>query len=712
MDNADLYRILCTIRRFEETVLENFPKGVFHGTTHTYLGQEANAAGILTHLRPEDIVFSNHRCHGHFIARGGDLHALFAEMMGKPAGVCAGRGGSQHLHWQNFYSNGIQGGIVPVATGMALAEKRKGSGALAVCFLGDGTLGQGVIYESFNLAALWGAPVLYVLEDNRIAQTTPAALTLAGDAAARFRAFGIPVREADTSDVLEVHALAGDLLGEIRSRGEPRALILHTARFGPHSKGDDTRDPAAVARLRQARDPLRIHRARLTPEVAAAIETEASARVETAFRQALEGEDVQGTGYSVQRTGYRVQHTASSPNPQPPNPLTPNSLTPNSPTRNSPTLLASLNAGLHRAFREDERVLILGEDLLDPYGGAFKVTRGLSTAYPERVLPTPISEAGFTGVAAGMALRGLRPVVEIMFGDFVTLIADQVVNHLAKFRWMYNEQVRVPLVIRTPMGGRRGYGPTHSQSLEKMYLGIPGLRLLAPAALGDPGALLAETILHTEDPVLFVENKLLYLERVFNGDEEWMVDGGQWTVDEGRGTGDGGRRTVDEGRWTVNARTPHPALRTSHIAPPNPLTSQLLTPTYRLTLCGAPPASLTIAAYGYMASLARQAAARLAYEHEIFTEIIVPTQLAPVDDAAILASARRTGRLLTVEEGTLTLGWGAEIAARAAEALGPSLRAVRRLAAADLPIPAALPLEEAHLPQVDDIIAAALDVGE
>ena len=552
MDNADLYRILCTIRRFEETVLENFPKGVFHGTTHTYLGQEANAAGILTHLRPEDIVFSNHRCHGHFIARGGDLHALFAEMMGKPAGVCAGRGGSQHLHWQNFYSNGIQGGIVPVATGMALAEKRKGSGALAVCFLGDGTLGQGVIYESFNLAALWGAPILYVLEDNRIAQTTPAALTLAGDAAARFRAFGIPVCEADTSDVLEVHALAGDLLGEIRSRGEPRALILHTARFGPHSKGDDTRDPAAVARLRQARDPLRIHRARLTPEVAAAIETEASARVETAFRQALEGEDVQGTGYSVQGTGYGVQRTASSPNPQPPNSLTPNSLTPDSPTRNSLTLLASLNAGLHRAFQEDERVLILGEDLLDPYGGAFKVTRGLSTAYPERVLPTPISEAGFTGVAAGMALRGLRPVVEIMFGDFITLIADQVVNHLAKFRWMYNEQVRVPLVIRTPMGGRRGYGPTHSQSLEKMYLGIPGLRLLAPAALGDPGALLAETILHTEDPVLFVENKLLYLERVFNGDEEWMVDGGRWTVDDGRWTTDDGRRIADDRRWTID----------------------------------------------------------------------------------------------------------------------------------------------------------------
>ncbi len=644
MDNPTLYRTLCTIRRFEETVLENFPKGVFCGTTHTYLGQEANAAGILSHLRPEDIVFSNHRCHGHFIARDGDLRALFAEMMGKPAGVCGGRGGSQHLHWRNFYSNGIQGGIVPLATGMALAEKRKGSGALAVCFLGDGTLGEGVVYESFNLAALWGAPILYVVEDNRIAQTTPVELALAGDIPARFRAFGIPAAEADTSDVLEIHALAGELLAEVRARGAPRALIVHTARFGPHSKGDDTRDPAAVERLRRERDPLKIHHSRLAPDEAAAIEAETSARVAAAFRQALDdplGAPPPPSAGAPKGGKWRSLEAADAPQ----------------------SVLAALNAGLHRAFRENDGVLLLGEDLLDPYGGAFKVAQGLSSAYPGRVLAAPISEAGFTGLAAGMALRGLRPVVEIMFGDFVTLIADQVVNHIAKFRWMYNEQARVPLVIRAPMGGRRGYGPTHSQSLEKMYLGVPGLRVLAPAALGDPGALLAETILRTEDPVLFVENKLLYLERIFGGDAEW---------------------TVEE----------RPAAA----------------PVYRLRLRGAPPARLTIAAYGHMAVLARQAAHALAYEHEIFAEIIVPTQLAPVDAAAILESARHTGALLTVEEGALTLGWGAEILARAAEALGPALRSARRVAARDLPIPAAPSLEAAVLPQVEDILAAARSI--
>ncbi len=287
MDNQTLYRELYRIRRFEETVLENFPKGVFFGTTHTYLGQEANAVGVLAHLQPGDPVFSNHRCHGHFLAYGGDMRALFAEMMGKAAGVCGGRGGSQHLQWRDFYSNGIQGGIVPIATGMALAEKHKNTSAVAVAFLGDGTLGQGVVYESFNMAALWGAPALYVVEDNRIAQTTPVENALAGDMAARFRAFGIPVRELDTSDIAEILPAAGELLHAARTTHTPRALILHTCRFGPHSKSDDTRPAALVEQLRRTRDPVAIHGQRLTSAARTAIETEVAAEVERTFQTAL-----------------------------------------------------------------------------------------------------------------------------------------------------------------------------------------------------------------------------------------------------------------------------------------------------------------------------------------------------------------------------------------------------------------------------------------
>lgn len=283
---ADLYRQLYRIRRFEETVLEAFPSGLFYGTTHTYLGQEANAVAVLSHLEDLDIVFSNHRCHGHFIAYGGDLRALFAELMGKATGVGAGRGGSQHIHWKNFYSNGVLGSTAPIATGAALAEKFKNSGAVTVIFLGDGALGQGVVYESLNIASLWGAPILFVLENNHIAQTTPTKMALAGSIPERFRAFGIPVLEIDSSNVSEIQIASEPLFNQIRAGAGPQALLLHTQRFGPHSKGDDTRDEKEMAEIRAQRDPIRMAGEVIKKKEQEAIEAEVKAEVAAAFEQA------------------------------------------------------------------------------------------------------------------------------------------------------------------------------------------------------------------------------------------------------------------------------------------------------------------------------------------------------------------------------------------------------------------------------------------
>jgi pyruvate/2-oxoglutarate/acetoin dehydrogenase E1 component len=326
------------------------------------------------------------------------------------------------------------------------------------------------------------------------------------------------------------------------------------------------------------------------------------------------------------------------------------------------TVLDRLNSGLAACLETSESVILLGEDVIDPYGGAFKVTRGLSSRFPERVLTTPVSEAGIVGLGVGMALRGLRPVVEIMFGDFLMLAGDQLLNHAAKLRWMSNDQVRVPLVIRAPMGGRRGYGPTHSQSLEKHFLGVPGLRTVALTALGDPAELIKRAVLHDDDPVLFVEHKLLYAARAQEALADFEV---------------------------VAAAGPYPS--------------------YRLRVRGAPAAVLTLGAYGYTAELARQAVTKLAYEHELFAELVVFTQLSPYKDDALLESVSRTGHLLTVEEGSRQLGWGAEVVARMAEVMGPSLR-IARLGAAETPIPAAGTLEAATLPQVDDMVRAARDV--
>jgi acetoin:2,6-dichlorophenolindophenol oxidoreductase subunit beta len=330
-----------------------------------------------------------------------------------------------------------------------------------------------------------------------------------------------------------------------------------------------------------------------------------------------------------------------------------------------PTVLDSLNSALHRAMESDPRVYVLGEDILDPYGGAFKVTRGLSAKFPDRVLTTPISEAAITGVANGMALRGLRPVAEIMFGDFVTLIADQLVNHAAKFRWMYNDNVRVPMVVRAPMGGRRGYGPTHSQSLEKLFLGVPGLKVIAPNTLGNPGDLLLAAIAD-DDPVLFVEHKLLYTRPLLEA-----------------GRGDLADYTLETGGEPY----PYFMLRSAYSA------------------------RLTIATYGYNFELARQAANELMMEREIFCDIVLFSQLSPFDLGPLFASLEQTRKLLTIEEGGLTLGWGAEVAARVSESSNDLSRYyIRRVAARDLPIANSRPLEDAILPSVKDIVDAAVSL--
>jgi len=650
--DEEFYRGMLRIRCFEEKVLEDFSTGVFKGTTHTYLGQEANAVGIHYHLSDGDIVFSNHRCHGHFLAYGGDMRSLFAEMMGKATGVCGGRGGSQHLHWRNFYSNGIQGGSVPIATGAALAEKRLGSESIVICFIGDGTLGQGVVYESLNMASLWKAPILYVVENNRIAQSTPVDHALSGNISARFNAFGIPTSGLDSSDVLEIEMAACGMINNLRDGGGPQALILHTYRFGPHSKGDDTRPREEVSELKKSRDPLTIQGERLNPEKKGEIEDEVNAEVELTYNAALNDpatliEDNEILAMTESGWG-RVDSDGSIVNRD-----------------CNETILDALNKGLHKAFEESERVVLLGEDILDPYGGAFKVSNGLSTVHAERVIGTPISEAGIVGVATGMALREMRPVVEIMFGDFLTLAADQIINHLGKFRWMYKDQVRVPLVIRTPMGGRRGYGPTHSQSLEKLFLGVPGLKVLAPCDLGDPQGLLLDAI-WDNDPVLFVENKILYLEKI-----KCQESLSEFEVEE--------------------------------------MITDLGNPVYKLKIKGGPTSNLTVTAYGYMATLARDSILKLAYEEEVFAELVVFTQLAPFEMNTLVDSVNMTGRLVTIEEGTTTMGWGAEVIARVSEEVGDKLMDSLRVAANDTPIPASTELEEATLPGVDDIVRMILE---
>jgi len=332
------------------------------------------------------------------------------------------------------------------------------------------------------------------------------------------------------------------------------------------------------------------------------------------------------------------------------------------------TVLASLNAGLRAALAADERVLVLGEDVLDPYGGAFRVTRGLSTEFPDRVLTTPVSEAGIVAAATGLALRGFRPVVEIMFADFLLLAADQIVNHAAKYRAMYDERVRVPLVVRTPAGGRRGYGPTHSQSLEKHFLGVPGLWVAAPHALTDPGALLRQAILDVDDPVLFVEHKITYGEPL---------------------------RSEPPG---------YDAVRLADAASPFPT----------LWLKPDGPADGLLLCYGGMTQPALDAAAILREREKLALGLVIVSQLAPtpVTHLDAILSAAAPAAVVTVEEASMEGGWGAEMIAtieRIRDIRQLSAISHRRIGAKSTPIPSARDLEDAVLPQTDDIVAAVLD---
>jgi len=282
------YALLFGIRTFEQSLLDLFAAGVLAGTTHTCLGQETVAVGVMSAIdRAGDIVFSNHRGHGHFLAYCGEAERLYLEIMGKPGGVCGGRGGSQHLYFDNFYSNGIQGGIVPVATGMALAEKQKNSGAVAVVFLGDGTLGEGVVYEAFNIAKLWTLPIVFVIEHNGYAQSTPAALQIAGEVAARPRAFGIATEECRSTAVADIRGHAASAIDAARAGSGPQCLVCYTYRLGPHSKGDDTR-AADELRAAWSRDPLIAARAAIADGVADPIENRLRELIGTVRTRAIE----------------------------------------------------------------------------------------------------------------------------------------------------------------------------------------------------------------------------------------------------------------------------------------------------------------------------------------------------------------------------------------------------------------------------------------
>lgn len=255
MKTIELYSQMLLIRRFEERLFELFENGELDGTIHTSLGQESIAVAVLNHLNNNDIVISNHRCHGHYLARTNDVVGLLAEIMGKKEGVCGGRGGSQHIHKDNFFSNGVQGNMIPVAAGMAYAEKLNKTDAILVIFVGDGTFGQGVLYETLNIISLLKLPIIMVVENNQYAQSTKLEMNFSGSFSGRINAFNISVSEIETSDVKKLYQRFKPIVNKVRKTKSPHVEIVHTFRLGPHSKGDDDRPIEEINKWTK-KDPL------------------------------------------------------------------------------------------------------------------------------------------------------------------------------------------------------------------------------------------------------------------------------------------------------------------------------------------------------------------------------------------------------------------------------------------------------------------------
>ena len=623
------------IRQVEYALLALYQQGHINGTVHTCIGQELTGIAIGECWVDGDYAFSNHRGHGHFIGIHNELEGFFAELLGKESGVCGGHGGSQHLAYQGFFSNGILGSTAPIAAGLAKALKRKKTNNISFLFIGDGALGEGAIYEALNLAGVYQLPLYVICERNHIAQSTPTENMIAGSIEDRASGFGFEFIHSTTNEP-ELHLQkTADAISSLRHQAKPIFHLVDTQRLMPHSKSDDTRGGKVLSKL-WAQDPLAKWINQLDASSAKTLQKKISERIESAVAKSM-----------------------SAPSSKALNSFTP-------PSNDDVTiyeekaifsdikLVTKINQTL-ALLLENPLTILLGEDIESPYGGAFKITDKLSKLYPQQVINTPISEGGVIGLGIGLAMAGYRPIIEIMFGDFLTLGFDLLINSAAKFPQLFNQQISIPLLIRTPMGGRRGYGATHSQSIEKHFLGVPNLQVIA-INYRQTTEQLKQAISLISQTTIMVENKLDYT-RQSKPMQGYLI-------------------SHDRREWPCYLISPR---------------------------C---PASITVLCYGGMLKEVEQAAIELLFKYEVAIEIVCPTQLYPFDSSVLMNSLEKTKKIFCVEEGVDFASFTSEVLA---EISIQGCYEISRLGADETIISAAKNIEQTQLPNTDKIISHILN---
>jgi 2-oxoisovalerate dehydrogenase E1 component len=698
------------IVKLRSDAYEPLPKFNYRGPTHISVGQEAASVGACSALLLKDCITSTHRGHGDSLARGArairdmsveqlrqrvprsaansrqglleqaleeHVYRMLAELFGKEDGYCKGRGGSMHIadfSVGHLGANAIVGGSVPIATGAAVGARYLRNGAVVCCFAGDGAYANGVVLESLNFAAQcqfsnevageyrFGVPIIFLILNNHYGMTGRADNEVMGVAHLARRAAGFSDQNMHAEivngmDVLAVRDAALRAVEHGRAGRGPVLLDVNTYRYHGHSLSD----------------PRHEYRTRKEENAWKAVDPITALERQILECEALDADGVAQLEVKVRERNARAAvRAAASPDPDPadvikymytdtsteevppqfqkvrisePPPLIKR-------VNNEITYRDAIKEALIEEMQRDARVIFYGEDVAE-YGGAFKLSKGLLETFGrERVFNAPISEAAICGTAVGAAMIGLRPVVELMYMDFALMSSDQIGNQAAKWHYMSGAQIEVPLVIRASVGGGKGYGGQHSQTLESVFAHIPGMYVVYPATPYDAKGLLKSAI-RDNNPVMFVESQLLYGEKGAVPEDEYLVP---------LGVADIKRVGTD----------------------------------------------ISLVAWGPAVQDALRAAEKLEGESGVSAEVVDLRCLVPLDLETVLASVRKTGRCVVLSHSVSIGSYTGEVAASVQEKAFDYLDGpVMRVGAKNGIAPQSHVLEAVFLPTTDDIVAAA-----
>lgn len=602
----DLFERMVLLRRFESIAQIACRKGETPGFLHLYIGEEATGVGVCVHLRPTDWVTSTHRGHGHALAKGADPGRVMAELFGKADGICGGRGGTMHLYDRSvglFGTNGIVAAGIGHAVGIGMSARQQGRDDIGVAFFGDGAANHGGFHEALNFAAVQRAPAVFICENNLYATATPLkSVTLNPEIASKAASYGMPGVAVDGNDVFAVWLAMKEATERARAGKGPTLIEAKTYRTVGHHEGDPVIGTYRTQEELDAwikRDPIDMFRRKLIEDYGIA-DAEALAAIEARIETVVE-QALTFARNSPEPDPATVRlHVFADPI-NPPAALQPRAV---GETRMQGWLEA-VRDGLAEEMRANPAILYFGEGTGER-GGSFAHTKNLWQEFgAERMVDTPISEQGFTAAAVGASATGARTVSDLMFADFAFETAGQIFLQAAKLRYMTSGLMSVPMVVRVGAGALRSSGPHHSGIYHPIFAHMPGLIVCVPSTPADAKGLM-KTALRAGDPVIMLEPKALFASK------------GEVPVGE-------------------------------HFVP------------FGVARIARTGTDITIVAAGQMVQRVLEAADLLAGEG-IEAEVIDPRTIMPLDIDSIVASVRKTHRLLIVDEAWAMCGLGGEIA--------------------------------------------------